>query len=186
MGRTKSRVIVLTSGGIDSTAALYYYTQSDYFVEGFFVDYGQKAKTMEYASAKNACKHYNVELTRIQIGNSTKFSDGEIPGRNAFLILSVLMFGGLNEGIISSGIHTGTPYFDCTQIFVKCINDMLNGYTGGKVVFDAPFVKWTKRMIVDYSKANGVPLSSTYSCENGEDPPCGHCLSCKDRVILNV
>lgn len=102
------------------------------------------------------------------------------------LVLSALAYSNMSDGIIAAGIHAGTPYFDCTQMFVKCVNDLLKGYSGGKVAFDAPFITWTKRMVVEYCRKNNVPLSYTYSCENGEDPPCGHCLSCIDRVVLNV
>ncbi len=82
------------------------------------------------------------------------------------------------------GIHSGTPYYDCSKEFVSSVNSILKGYTSGEILLDAPFIDWNKEMIIQYCKDNDVPLDITYSCENGQEPPCGKCLSCLDRRFL--
>ncbi len=89
------------------------------------------------------------------------------------------------SGIMSLGIHSGVPYFDCTKEFVKKMNVIVEEYSEGKVRIDTPFIDWDKKMIVSYCRDSGVPIHLTYSCENG-DEPCGKCLSCLDRSALNV
>ena len=186
MGKKKTDVMVLLSGGIDSAACLDYYLKEKFDVKATFVGYGQKAKSFELKSAKKISKFYNVKLTEISLKIIMNFSSGEIICRNAFLILTTLMHFPKFKGIISLGIHMGTPYYDCSESFVKLMNQLLHGYLAGKVLIDAPFLNWNKSMIIEYCKDNNVPLELTYSCENGTDPPCGVCLSCRDREVLNV
>ncbi len=114
------------------------------------------------------------------------FTQGEIKGRNAFLVLGTLLAYPKFRGIFALGIHSGLPYYDCSEQFVKKINEILTGYTDGQVSLDTPFIHWDKKMIFEYCKDNDVPIHLTYSCENGSDEPCGMCRSCLDRRALNV
>jgi len=186
MGKNCKSALILLSGGIDSTACIHYYLDGKFDVKAVFLDYGQKARVRELSSAKKIAKHYRIEFNKIALTSSNRFSSGEIRGRNAFLIFAVLMHYQELHGIISLGVHSGTPYYDCSESFVKNINETLNGYTSGRVLLDTPFLKWNKKMLYDYCKINDVPTHLTYSCENGLVPPCGRCLSCKDRSALDV
>jgi len=186
MGKSEKYALILLSGGIDSTACVHYFQKEKYKVKSVFVDYGQKARERELSSAKKISECYNIEFNKVVVKTSKEFSSGEILGRNAFLIFAVIMYQKTIPGIISLGIHSGTPYYDCSEEFVNNINDILNGYTGGRVLLHAPFLKWDKYMIYQYCKDNEVPIHLTYSCENGTVPPCGKCLSCKDRKALDV
>jgi len=186
MGKKQKTVLILISGGIDSAASLKYYLDQDFDITAIFVDYSQKAKSFELKSAKKITEFYNVKLSEISLQLNKKFRSGEIIGRNAFLIFSAVMFNPNFKGIISLGIHSGTPYYDCSKEFVTSINTLLKGYTNGEILLDAPFISWDKKMIIQYCKDNDVPLELTYSCENGKEHPCGKCLSCLDRRILDV
>lgn len=151
-----------------------------------FIDYGQITSQKELESAKKIAAHYKINLNTLILKNSIKFSHDEIKGRNAFLIFAVLLNYPKFHGILSLGIHSGTPYYDCSELFLKDIQEVLNGYKNGQLVLDAPFIKWDKKMIYDYCIDNKIPIHLTYSCENGEKEPCGICASCKDRSALNV
>ena len=187
MEKRSKYAIILLSGGIDSTACVHYLLEEKYNIDSVFIDYGQKSRDKELSSARRIAEYYKIKLNKIDIKTSNDlFSSGEIIGRNALLIFTVIMYQKINHGFISLGIHSGTPYYDCSKEFVKRINDILNGYSGGRILIHAPFLKWDKYMIFQYCKDNGVPLHLTYSCENGTDPPCGECLSCRDRKILDV
>lgn len=185
MHSTKT-VLVLASGGVDSTACIHYYLSLGYDVKTHFVDYGQKAKSQEFECAKKVALHYGTEFVSIKCDLPNSYCEGEIVGRNSFLVLLVLMSNPNFNGIISLGIHSGVPYYDCSSIFVKEMNKIIEGYTDGRVRLDAPFMKWEKRMIYEYCKNEDIPVNFTYSCENGGKIPCGKCLSCLDRGTLNV
>jgi len=186
MAGKNRHALVLFSGGIDSTACLYYYLSEKFNVECIFVDYGQKSKKYELDSARKIAEYYNVPLKELRFCNSKNFHSGEIIGRNSFLIISTIMNVDNYCGILAMGLHEGTPYYDCSELFVNTMNNLLKGYLNGKILLDTPFIKWNKSMIVDYCIDKGIPLDLTYSCENGTNPPCGTCLSCLDRKELNV
>jgi len=183
---SRAEVVILISGGIDSAALLNYFIEDNFYVRALFIDYGQKASIHEYASARKICKYYGVKLKKLSLKNNKDFGPGEILGRNGFLVFSALMHSEIKSGFISLGIHSGTPYYDCSKLFVDNVNNILLGYYGGQILLTAPFLNWTKRMIFDYCAITGIPLSLTYSCENGSNPPCGVCPSCIDRGVLDV
>lgn len=186
MDANNINVLVLLSGGLDSTACIHYYLNQNFKVNAIFIDYGQKAKQKEFNSATLIADHYGVQIDCLKFSSMQDFSEGEIKGRNAFFVLAVLLAYPTNKGLISMGIHSGTPYYDCSELFIKNMNSILDGYTSGQVHLDIPFLKCDKRMIFNYCKDNEVPIELTYSCQNGTDPPCGVCSSCLDRGALDA
>lgn len=186
MKERKTSCLVLFSGGMDSTACIQYYLNQGFHVEGIFIDYGQVARKQEFNSAHNIASYYGIELEFHEFSTSQMFFHGEIKGRNAFLVFAALLSHPEFHGIMSLGIHSGVTYYDCSEPFVKEINRILDGYTGGQIILDTPFLKWDKKMIYIYCKDNNVPIHLTYSCENGGDETCGTCRSCLDRRALNV
>ena len=143
----KSKIIVLLSGGIDSAACVCYYTRNNFPTSGLFIDYGQIAAKNELNSAKKIAKHYQIGIDVIKTDTSMQFKDGEIRGRNAFLLFSCLMKYPNFSGIISLGIHAGVPYYDTTEKFVNDMNRIFAQYTNGTVQLEAPFLNWQKYMV---------------------------------------
>lgn len=88
--------------------------------------------------------------------------------------------------IIGIGVHSGTAYYDCTKTFIQASNDLLDVYTNGKISVEAPFMDWNKLEIWEFCHQNEVPVKLTYSCEAGNQEPCGKCLSCLDRRALDA
>ncbi|MCX6673891.1 MAG: 7-cyano-7-deazaguanine synthase [Methanothrix sp.] len=177
--------LVLLSGGLDSTACIYYYINLGFQVRTLFIDYGQRAGKNEFQSASNIASYFGVSFKCCKFECEKDFLPGEIKGRNAFLVLSALLADPKITGLISIGVHSGTTYYDCSEAFIKEMNRILQGYFDGRVILSAPFLRWNKRMIFNYFKDNRLPIHLTYSCENGTDIPCGKCLSCLDRGALN-
>lgn len=184
--RDNYNVIVLFSGGVDSTACLHYYLAQKFNVTALFIDYGQSAIKRELKSVSAIARHYKISFDTIKIDMNRKFKEGEIKGRNAFFLMAALAKYNDFSGIISLGIHTGSSYFDTTKQFTIYMQNLFTEYTDGKIRLDAPFLDWSKPMVYEYCLENKVPINLTYSCELGKENPCGKCLSCLDRKALNV
>lgn len=179
-------VIVLLSGGIDSTACVNYYLSQKLKPVGLFIDYGQAVVERELWSARQVSEYYKVKLDTLNILLGHKFYDGEIKGRNAlFLLSAVTKYSGF-AGIISIGIHAGAPYYDSSEQFIIDIQKIIASYSNGQIKIDAPFLKWDKPTIYQYCIEHHVPIELTYSCEKSGNRPCGSCNSCLDRSKLNV
>jgi 7-cyano-7-deazaguanine synthase len=185
MVRNCSSVLVLTSGGIDSTACINYYRNLGFNVEGFFVDYGQKARLKESECVEKISAFYKIKYKTLTILKPSKVPSGEIAGRNGFLIMAAMLTEPDFTGILSLGIHAGVPYYDCSKSFANKMSVLVSEYSDGRLKLDFPFITWDKKMIFSYCKDMEVPIHLTYSCENG-DEPCGRCQSCLDRSALNV
>jgi len=179
-----NRVVVLMSGGIDSTACARLLLERGDAVAGIFVDYGQKAAFQEKEAALRITSFLEISLDVISISLPGSLGAGELVGRNAFLVFAAMMGCQLHAGAIALGVHSGTTYYDCTLAFVESTDRLVSEYTDGQVRLIAPFVTWNKKNIFDYYRASGMPIDLTYSCEAGQVPPCGNCLSCRDRRLL--
>jgi len=184
--RRAKHVLVLHSGGIDSTACLAFYLQQGFAVEALFVDYGQAAARRERKAATAISTHYNIRLRPVECAGFQGLGSGYILGRNMFLAGCALMAYPYPAGIIAMGIHAGTSYADCSQLFVEQLQAICDTYAGGAIVLGVPFLEWSKRDMVDYCRMHEVPLQLTYSCELGQDQPCGKCASCRDLEALHV
>jgi 7-cyano-7-deazaguanine synthase len=175
---------VLLSGGIDSAACVAWLVEHDYATSAFFVDYGQLARKQEKQSAQAICKHYGIPFVQCTVKAPREFGIGEIVGRNAFLITAALLCGLPPRGLLVAGIHSGSPYYDCSERFVQLMRIVVADYTQGMVSLFLPFGKWGKMEIVHYAHSVKVPLEKTYSCQRGRPRVCGKCPSCRDRVRL--
>lgn len=174
-------MLILLSGGLDSACCVHFFKSQNYDVEAVFVDFGQPSAEMERNAAAVICKHQNIKLNSVSAVTNQKFSTGELIGRNAFLINCALFLGGISKGSIAIGIHSGVPYYDCTETFVSRVNLLVQECTNGAVSVVAPFVHWTKNDLFNYFKQTKIPLDMVYSCEAGRAEPCLVCASCKDR-----
>jgi len=174
-------VLVLTSGGVDSLAMLFYYKQKGYNCHSLFIDYGQLARKREQSSFRKICDMLDIKHQyEVTSSNIVNYNTGYHRGRNAFLILVGLMNLPFESGIIAIGIHDDSQYVDCNSLFSNKMQDLLDVYESGVVLLETPFVHWNKSEILSYCRLNGLPLQLTYSCESGDEHPCGNCLSCKD------
>lgn len=179
-----SEVLILTSGGIDSSLCISRQKASGLAVRCLHVDFGQPAANEEWAALQRIVKFFEVPCSQICVRSSQVFAPGEVEGRNAFLVLTALMFRHPTERLICLGIHSGTPYYDCSPGFLASIDKMIAEHTNSMVRVIAPLLGLHKPDIVAECRSNDVPIQLTYSCQLGLEIPCGKCLSCKDRSAL--
>lgn len=179
-----SDATVLLSGGIDSAACARFLKDEGHAVSCVFIDYGQAAAQPERRSAASIATFMQSPLSAISVTAGHHFGAGEIPGRNAFLVLAAMTLCEVKSGVLALGIHAGTPYYDCSPAFLILIDRIVAEYTDGLTRVVAPFISWTKRETFDYYSRTGFPVDISYSCEAGTVPPCGSCASCLDRRML--
>lgn len=178
-------MLVLLSGGIDSSCCVSFYRSQGFSVEALFVDYGHPAADAERRAARSISRYFGVPLREAAVRGLHVPKAGYVPGRNALLVATALASRGPSPGLLALGIHAGTPYPDCTLRFIDACQALTDVYADGTVQMAAPFLEWTKGDILEYVQEVGLPLRRTYSCEMGASKPCGRCLSCQDRARIS-
>lgn len=200
----KKDIVILYSGGMDSSVALYKYADRIRLAVSF--NYGSKHNEREISYARQNCdllgiEHRVIEMDLNKMGFVSDLlqSGGEIPNghyedenmkktvvpfRNG-IMLSIA--AGLAESIdckfllISNHAGDHAIYPDCREEFIRAMNDAirLGTYTNTEIL--APFTNQTKREIALIGKKIGVPFDKTYSCYNGQEVHCGTCGTCTER-----
>jgi 7-cyano-7-deazaguanine synthase len=178
--------VVLLSGGLDSSATLALYRTKSVDVSALFVEYGQPAVAQERDASQRIAAHYETRLITVRCAGLREVGAGYIRGRNALLLQMALATAQFDVGQIAIGLHSGTPYVDCSPAFLAEAQRMFDLYCDGRIRVVAPFIKDDKRGVVDFCREVKVPLGMTYSCERGGERPCGSCSSCGDRTALHV
>jgi 7-cyano-7-deazaguanine synthase len=178
------KVTVLFSGGIDSTSCIRFFKDRGHEVRAIFIDFGQAAGKCERRAIETLRDQLETPVTVVKVASELSFGSGELVGRNAFLIFAAILVGGCRDGLLAIGVHAGTPYYDCSPTFIERINLLVEESTNGRLSVVAPFVHWQKDDVYSFFLSLNLPLSQTYSCEAGTNPPCGKCASCRDRVRL--
>jgi len=197
-------IVILYSGGMDSSVALYKYANEIKLAVSF--DYGSKHNKIEIEYATQNCKALGIEHRVIEIDlNKMGFvsdllqSGGEIPDghyedetmkktvvpfRNG-IMLSIT--AGIAESIdcnkllISNHAGDHAIYPDCRPEFINSMNDAIRFGTYNNVEIFAPFTNFSKREIALIGKEINVPFEKTYSCYNGQEQHCGTCGTCTER-----
>jgi 7-cyano-7-deazaguanine synthase len=172
------------SGGIDSACCVHFLQSQGIITDAIFIDYGQAAAKREALAVEAIAKHLRITMRSIKISGFSPSGPGELVGRNALLVFTALFINSGRSGILGLGIHAGTPYYDCSESFIQSTAKLVAEHTDGRVSVLAPFINWTKRDIYEYFVSADLPIASTYSCEAGDEQPCGICASCRDRKAL--
>jgi 7-cyano-7-deazaguanine synthase len=180
MPHNRVQVIILASGGIDSTALIDFYLRRKCKIKCIHFQYGQASAKSERSAFEKIARFFKVENAIIDLGFSIRKRKEESICRNALFVLAASSIIPQPERI-SMGIHTGSSYYDTTGLFVKDCQRILDGYFSGTVRVEAPFIDLTKLDIMNYCKIYGIPINLTYSCYRKNSPPCGKCNSCLDR-----
>ena len=184
LGNSMRNVLVLFSGGIDSTACLSYYLLNGYSPCAMWVDYGQVAKVAELNAAKAVTAYLGITLEIVKVQGLEWFlakSGDEFRGRNLLLGSIGICSFPFSHGLIAMGIHEGTNYRDCSIEFQTEIDTLVRTVSAGRLAMDFPFGELTKVDVAAFCKKADVPVNLTYSCLRGIVPACGHCVACQDR-----
>ena len=113
-----------------------------------------------------------------------------VPFRNGLMLAMAASFvDGLfngNDAEIFIGVHQDdsavNAYADCSENFIRAMNDAVNIGTYSKIKIVAPFLGMTKADIVKIGLELNAPYNLTWSCYERGEIPCGKCATCRDRA----
>lgn len=198
------KVIVLHSGGLDSTTCLLLANEKAHNILSLGIDYGQRSR-IELDYAERQCNNLNIprKVLKIEWDKPERqipfdrsieeirqeISSAFLPGRNAiFLTLACAEAMSIAAEEVWIGIncidYSGYP--DCRRDFLDTFKKMINIAipSGPKIV--APLMNLTKPEIAIEANRLGLRQDHTWSCYRPKETkngikPCGRCDAC----ILN-
>lgn len=203
------RAVVLLSGGLDSTTALFWAKSRGYSCRALSVRYGQRHER-ELRAARAVARAAGVPLDEVALElpwlSVSALVDGRrplpdlplsrigrggipstyVPGRNTmFLSLAASMADacGAEAVVIGANVLDYSGYPDCRPRYLRAFEKTARLGTraaGLKVL--APLLSLDKKGIILLARRLGAPLRLTWSCYAGGGRPCGRCDSCKLRA----
>ncbi len=206
------KAIVLLSGGLDSTTALYLAHREGYELYALSFLYGQLHDrellcARWHAAHLGVKKHYEVDLSftawdtsaltneakTIEEGNleRTTTPNTYVPARNmVFLSIAASIAESVGARYIYIGVSEAdySGYVDCRAAFIEVMERAINEGTerrltaGSPMEIRAPFLHKTKAEEIALGVSLGVDYAHTWSCYHGGDHPCGVCDSCLLRA----
>lgn len=204
----KNRVVLILSGGLDSTTLLYRLLREKKEIYCLTFRYGQKhVKEVQFA-IKN-CEKFNlphkiISLEKITkagifganaLTSETKIPHGEyddesmmdtvVPNRNMILLSLALAYAiSIRAESVYYGAHSGDHaiYPDCRPEFVSAMQQVAKLCHYWPIKLEVPYLNISKADIVKEGLELNVDYSLTWTCYQGGELACGQCGSCDERL----
>ena len=197
-----SQVILLASGGMDSTTVAYLLNANGIIAQPIFFDYGQHCVEKEWSTLECVLSDLpfpppiRIDVSGIFLGSksrlicepdlwSEKVNDDElyIPYRTMFFFTAAAAYAqthGYDE-VYSGFINSNhAKELDCTSEYLNGLDALSENV--GPVRFRIPFRENSKREVVEKAMELGVPIGQTFSCQVYSSTPCGACPNCVERL----
>lgn len=188
-------IVLLTSGGLDSTLMTVLARESGITIHPLFIDYGQISRKKELTACRAVFKKLELPQPEILdvagfgkffpsgITNSKKhiLDDAFLPGRNfLFLLLGAAYAYNVNADAVAIGLlNEETSIFpDQTKTFIRKAEDAMTQALGRKITVLTPLMSFSKTDVISLAETKGI--RGTYSCHAGLDKPCGICIACRE------
>ncbi len=206
------KAVVLLSGGMDSTTALYIAKSEGYEIYAISFNYGQRHyKELDCAKiiAENAgVKEHIIVNTNMDAWGGSALTDANIsvpdsnanndkipityvPARNMIFLSYAASYAevvGAQDIFIGVSEVDYSGYVDCRQEFIDAMENAINFGTvcaveeGKKIKIRAPLVRMSKSDEIKLGIKLGVDFGLTWTCYRGEELACGTCDSCSLRL----
>ena len=210
MSLENKSVIVLLSGGLDSSTVTAIAKKSNAKIFGLSFDYGQRHKK-ELNSALKIADHFKIEKLKIvkldlSLWGGSSLTDPQkeipingiqnnkipntyVPGRNTIFISVALSYAeAIDADFIGLGVNAldYSGYPDCRPDYIKKFQELADlankrGRENNPIKLWTPLIDLNKEKIFQLAFENNVPLDKTWSCYSGNTKPCGKCDSCRIR-----
>ena len=190
-----NKVVVLASGGLDSSVLLALYKNLGYEVYPLYIHYDNKYVFEEIEKLKEVCKLLDIPSDNIwtidahfHYSRSSCVADGDNPYvemRNlVFMSYAVSYAENIGAQTIAVGfIKVPVGYPDTSKQFINDFNIM--SYSAIGIEAKAPLMELDKTGVYKLGRKLGIGLKNTISCNTPKDgKPCGECDDCKD--IKNI
>ena len=205
---TKEKILVIFSGGLDSTTLVYYLHALEHEVHTLSFDYGQKHK-IELEKAALTCKKLNLshKIVNMQfmkelLGDSSGLTSDNVPVptiqeaigqpqpksyvpfRNMLMASIALSYA---EAVGCTKVALGIQkvdeysYWDTTPKFRDSLNEVCKQNRLHQIRIISPFVNMSKAEEILIAQDLKMPLEDTHTCYNGTN--CGSCPTCSDRIM---
>ena len=184
------KVLVLASGGLDSSVLIALYNSLGYDVHVLYVDYSNKNLCMETNKllrllTKLGISHNNYNSTQVKLGwSNSKCIRGNTGNSNyvemrnlVFLSLAVSCAESLGISKVGIGCIDAFEYVDTSRDFLS--NFSITSQSSAGITVEALLKNLSKQRVCNLGEMLGVELKDTYSCNMG-DEPCGECQDCSD------
>jgi 7-cyano-7-deazaguanine synthase len=204
----KEPVVLILSGGMDSTTLLYWLLKKGHAVHALSFNYGQK-HVKELEKAATTCKKLNIphriipftDDLKALVCNSALTDAGQsipeghyeapnmkqtvVPNRN-MIMLALAAGYAISNGIkiLAYAAHSGDHaiYPDCRPEFADAMKTALElCHFDGGIELWVPFMNINKNDICAIGKELSVPYEDTWTCYVGAEEPCGKCGACQER-----
>lgn len=187
---------MLSSGGVDSSVMMQLLKKKDSRLFPLFVDYGQLAAKAEWEACQKVCQYLNLKSDRMDVhgfgymipsGLTDRNLDIEkeafLPVRNLLLLTLGAAYGYAKSApVIAIGLLSNPIFPDQTKEFVKEAQRTISKALGIDVTILTPLISLNKLDTLELARKYRLPVEYTYSCHAGNKEPCGHCISCKERI----
>jgi 7-cyano-7-deazaguanine synthase len=200
------KTLVLLSGGMDSTVALYQARQEHEVVGAVSFDYGSKHNASEIAMARWHCQQFGLrhDVVALPFVNELFASDllqsgGEIPEghyadenmkrtvvpfRNGIMLAIACGIAESREAealVIASHAGDHAIYPDCREPFMQAMAASMREGTYARIELLRPFISMDKTGIAKLGHDLGIDFARTWSCYKGGPIHCGRCGTCVER-----
>lgn len=194
-------VLLLASGGLDSTTVGYQLVADGMNVLPVFFDYGQHCVDVEWKRVNEVLPSSMQRPERLNISDifqgsrsrlvceadlwseAVQDDDLYIPYRTMLFFASAAARA-QTVGVLD--VYTGfinsnhAKEIDCTAAFMGSLDGLTSNI--GPVRFHSPFRYSSKVDVARVAAELGVPIGRTYSCQAASEFPCGACPNCVERL----
>ncbi len=204
-------VVILTSGGLDSSTVAGLAKNLKAKIIGLSFDYGQR-HNRELKAAKKIAKYFEYEehkIIKLDLASwgGSSLTDTQkkiptngvnpkiipntyVPGRNTIFISVALSYAeAINADLIGLGVNSldYSGYPDCRPDYIEQFQKLANlsnkrGRENRPIKLWTPLINLNKEEIIELAFINNVPIEATWSCYLGGKKPCEKCDSCRIRI----
>ena len=211
MNIAKKSVIILASGGLDSSTVAGIAKNFKAKIYGLSFDYGQR-HNKELEAAQKIAKHFEFEdlkIIKIDLSlwggssltdkaklipnrgvNKNIIPNTYVPGRNTIFISVALSYAeAIDADLIGLGVNAldYSGYPDCRPDYIEQFQKLAGlankrGRENKPIKLWTPLIDLNKEEIIEMAFKNNVPIEETWSCYVGGEKPCEKCDSCRIRI----